>query len=451
MPAARLSAIPKDLSSTILNQGWKIIAGPVVLLLIPLFLTAQIQGYWYAFVSIAAMSAFADLGFSNIVLQFSAHEFAHLSYSNESGLNGSLEYRMRLSSLLRFVLKWVGAASAIFYPAVFGIGVLLFQDRGARISWLLPWTMYCAFSALIFASMTLLSFIEGCNEVAGAQRIRFAVAFASAMVSSVGLVLHLKLFALSLGVTFAFLVFVALTVVRYGRFLREIFRTPQEVDVRWSKTILRLLWRTAISYSSGYVTFQIYTPIMFKFHGPVDAGQVGISISLWTAIFSLSSTWITAVTPRANMLVAARNWGELDRLIKNNITRSIITFCCLVLVGLPSVGLLQAHVEMIHRITMRFVPPFALATLGVGWFFQVIINGLAVYLRAHKQEPFVLTSISSAFIIAVGTVLSARFLPAELFFVGFVASYAVVFPWILTMFFKLRRQWHSHTNPQKAF
>ena len=60
----------KDLLYTLLNQLWRIISGPLILLFIPLYLTPMEQGYWYTFISIGALGLFADLGFSNIVLIF---------------------------------------------------------------------------------------------------------------------------------------------------------------------------------------------------------------------------------------------------------------------------------------------------------------------------------------------------------------------------------------------
>ena len=78
----------KDIYATLINQLWRLVSGPIMMLLIPLFLTEIQQGYWYLFTSLSALSIFADLGFSNIILQFSAHEFAFLSFSDDGSLVG---------------------------------------------------------------------------------------------------------------------------------------------------------------------------------------------------------------------------------------------------------------------------------------------------------------------------------------------------------------------------
>ena len=74
----------KDLVNTAINQLYRLVSGPLMLLFIPLYLTQEEQGYWYTFSSVAALAVFADLGFSHIILQFSAYEFAFLKFNNNT-------------------------------------------------------------------------------------------------------------------------------------------------------------------------------------------------------------------------------------------------------------------------------------------------------------------------------------------------------------------------------
>ena len=55
------------------------------------------------------------------------------------------------------------------------------------------------------------------------------------------------------------------------------------------------------------MVFQLFTPMTFYFHGPVAAGKIGISIAMWTAGFNIAISWITAITPKMNMLIAEKN------------------------------------------------------------------------------------------------------------------------------------------------
>lgn len=55
-----------------------------------------------------------------------------------------------------------------------------------------------------------------------------------------------------------------------------------------------------------------FTPL--KFHSPIFAGKVGLSIAAWTAGSNIALTWITAITPKINMLIAEHKWNDLDRI-----------------------------------------------------------------------------------------------------------------------------------------
>jgi hypothetical protein len=41
--------INKDLVFVALNQMWRLISGPLTLVFIPLFLSAELQGFWFTF------------------------------------------------------------------------------------------------------------------------------------------------------------------------------------------------------------------------------------------------------------------------------------------------------------------------------------------------------------------------------------------------------------------
>ena len=49
-----------------------------------------------------------------------------------------------------------------------------------------------------------------------------------------------------------------------------------------------------------------------------------------------------------------------------------------------------------YAIIDRFSDPLSMLFLAIAWFLQIVVNGLATYLRAHKQEPLVLPSVLSA-------------------------------------------------------
>jgi len=435
-------SIDGDVAVSSVNQSFRLISGPLLLVMIPIFLKPEIQGYWFTFGSISALSIFADLGFTTIILQFSAHEFAHLKMNPDGTLEGPSEFLGRLSSLFRFVLKWTGFLVAIAFPVIFTVGWAIFSRKGDTHIWLMPWVIYVAASALGFLNSVVSSFVTGCNQVANIQKRLFFVSITQVFVTLISLFLGTGLYAIGLGYIVGNIVSSALLLVKYSA-LFKIMLTKVENAFKWGRDIFRLLWKYALSWSSGYLIFQIYTPFMFIFHGPVEAGKVGISISLATAMFSISNIWIAANTPKFNMMVSKGDWKQLDRQFRKNLLLSMGTYLC----GIIALGVtaytLSGRWTIFDKLAARFVSSLALSMLVVGWFMQLIINGLAVYLRAHKQEPLVVPSIVSGLFLVVATYFSGELLPSYLYFSGFLVSYAFGMPWVFLVFVKKRQKWHQ--------
>jgi len=430
--------ISSDVALTQANQVWRAGSGLITLLLIPIFLSGEEQGYWFTMMSLATLSMLADLGFFNITLQFAAHEFAHLRFDGKT-LVGEESYKNRLASLFVFCLKWALIVTALAFPVILIIGFLFLGQKETLLNWTIPWIVYAAGAGLTFLSSAIIYFIEGCDSVGAMQAVRLMMGIVAAGTLWCGLALGWSLYALPVSTLAGAAIGLVIMLRRYLRLFRYFFSVARGFSYSWRSQFLTLLWRYALSWSSGYFIFQAYTPIMFYFHGPIEAGKVGLSIMLWMGVFSVANAWIYAATPRINMHVSRSDWPALDILFRRNLALSVAMFIAGALLVLLGVYALRGRLAFVERL----VDPLPMLLLAVAWFVQIIVNGLAVYLRAFKQEPLVLTSVVSAIYITLATLLCARYLSADYFFLGLVSSYLWGVPWILHIFVTKRRLWQT--------
>ena len=436
MTAVRIrEVLSKDLINTTINQLWRIVSGPVLMILIPLFVTPEVQGFWYTFGSISALSVFADLGFTTIVCQFAAHEFAFLAFSDEFNISGPAQYRERLSSLFRFILKWTFLVVGVVFPLIFVVGYFLFIQKATGSIWLLPWLLYSIGAAFSFINGVIASFVQGCGQVANVQKIGLRQGICNTIVVLLCLILHFNLYALALGILLSNSIYALSLLLKYRIFFSNLLKQPK-IKNNWGRDILGLLWKYAISWSSGYFIFQIYTPLMFQFHGPVEAGKVGITISLVSAIFNISNTWFTANTPKMNMYAAKKEWSLLDKEFHTNLLLTVATY-------IMGISLLAALIMALHgrwsffdNLTVRFLGIIPIATLSCCWFCQIFVSGMAIYLRAHMQEPYVSLSFLNGLFILISTYLCSRYLPSYCLFIGFLLSFTFVLPWAYSIYKK---------------
>ena len=414
------NCVHNDILATLLNQLWRVVAGPVLLLCIPIYLSPAEQGYWYTFTSIAALSVFADLGFSSIVLQFTAHEFAYLEFSQQGTICGTEMALWRLASFFRFCLRWLLRMMGIVFPLIL-LGGWLFLNlnvKESNLEWHGAWLVYASMSAIAFFNATMLSFFEGCSSVARVQKIRLLVAVANTLVMIVGLILGFGLWALAAGQIFATLAGSALLWKNFSPAMRQLYGLAQGDCYDWRNEFYGLIWRYAISWSSGYFIFQLFVPIAFACFGAEYAGMVGMSIAMWTAGFNISFAWITSVVPRINILIETKKWHELDALFRQRCLCAIATF----LSG-SVIFFVARNIFADIGIFQRILPFEAMLCLCVCWVCQTWVNSVAMYLRGHKKEPLMMLSLVSALYVALTTFLCAQYLPREYLFVGFFSSY----------------------------
>ncbi len=430
--------INQDVLFTGLNQFWKLFSGLVTMIVIPLYLTNEVQGYWFTIMSLAALVMLADLGFSTIITQFAAHEFAFLRIDGKE-ISGSGQHLNRLATFFVFSAKWALGILLIVFPIISVIGFLFLSQKNGTVNWVLPWFVYLLGAGLTFFNNSLLCFFEGCNLVGPIQRIRVIISTITFLSMWIGLVLNLSLHALSISLLLSALAGLFIVWRGFGHHIRVFLDISKRYAYSWKDKFINLQWRFAVSWASGYFIFQMYTPVMFHFYGPVEAGKVGLSITLWMAVFSISNSWIYAIIPKLNIHISQKSWKELDALFYRHLLFASMTFLMGALAVFVVISVFRGRLDILARLSDNTT----LLLLGIAWFLQIIVNSLAVYLRSHKKEPLMLPSLITAVYIVLSTMLCAKYLPAEYFFLGYLSSYAWGLPWVLYIFIKSKKEWQA--------
>src|SRR3972149_6896677 len=312
------------------------------------------------------------------------------------------------------------------------------QKDGA-VKWFLPWVVYLLGAGLTFFNNSLLCFFEGCNLIGTIQRIRMVISITTFLFMWLGLVSRLGLHALSVSLFLSSLIGLYISFTRFSRHINKFQNISREFAYSWKEKFWGRQWRYAVSWASGYFIFQMYTPIMFQFHGAVEAGRIGLSIVLWMAVFSISNSWIYAIIPTLNIHISQKRWKELDVLFYRHLSFASITFLMGGITIFAFVYNFRGRLEIVNRLS----DDLSLLFLGIAWFLQIIVNSLAVYLRSHKKEPLTIPSLVSAIYIVVSTLFCAKYLPAEYFFLGYLSSYCWGWPWILYIYFKNKKEWQG--------
>jgi hypothetical protein len=200
-------------------------------------------------------------------------------------------------------------------------------------------------------------------------------------------------------------------------------------------------WRIAVSTLSGYFIYQAYNPILFASHGPEAAGRMGMSSTIMAAISGTAMAWVSTKSAPFGAMIARREFARLDaeffRALKQSLVAIVGAAACFWagVLALDALG---------WSVASRILDPMPLALLILTAIVNHVVTCEAIYLRAHKREPF----LGLAVALAVGVLGTSYWLAPAHGALGMTAGSLVVTiiiglfggTWV---FIAKRREWHG--------
>lgn len=425
----RIGRVSRDpaLRHTALNQLVRLALGPVMLVALPVFLTAEQLGYWYAMTGIAAILAFADLGISAVVMQMSAHEHAS-GMTSKGDIPNAL---LRQDALLLFALRRIGLVALVSLPAVFAVGLFFMANEKAAegMSWAAPWGVYCLGAAVALVLSVLLAFREGQAAVGTVQALRAAMAFTTLLVTVGGVALGLGLWALpaaSIAASTLGLLFLAR---QHFPGLARLRAVPATAIRDWATELSPLMGRYNLTWIGGYLMFQLFAPLAIYFEGPVFAGRVGLTVAIFTSLFTLANVWTTFRLPLLSIAVASRDGAALRNIFATGLLAALATYIAMA----TTVLVVFTQLKDEPAVSARVLSLSAFWILAVSWGMQVLVQNGAQLLRAFKVEPLVLATWLAALHTVGGTLVLLYLDRRDLMFLALATSYIWVLPVVVVL------------------
>lgn len=396
MRLLRLSGLDKAVSLTLFARVWTIAGGIGTLFFVTRYLTPELQGYYYTFNSLVALQIFVELGLNYAIVQFASHEMASLSWESNATLIGDPMAKRRLQSLLHFSFAWFGVAALLVLAVLLPAGIIFFKSTAPANGQVQPgwaWGLVILFTSIVVFINAALAILEGCNRVIDVAKIRFGQSFASIVVVWIALAYDAGLYALAFGSCMMAAVGAIGIYTRYRHFFIDLWRSGIELPgIHWKNEIWPFQWRIAVSWASGYLIFQIFTPLLFATHGPIAAGQMGMSLQIISAMNSAAIVWISTKAPLFGQLISQNNRSLLDSTFKAALMQSSIFLA----IGITAAIVILIWMQIDYpAYAIRVVNPSHFLVLCIACFANHIIFSEAVYLRAHKEEPFMVLSVIS--------------------------------------------------------
>jgi len=403
----RILGLDGAVAYTLMARAINILASTGTVLLILHFFTPLEQGYYYTLLSLVALQTIFELGFSFVILQLAAHESARLILHPDGRISGDPVAHSRLASVFRLTVGWYLRAAIALVLLLLPLGILFFARKGAHsvsVAWFGPWVTAVLAVAFSFLLTPLYSFLEGCNYVRQVARMRMCQALVALICSWAAIVSGHGLYAPALINLAVVAVGGALFYAHRNLLLGLLRISPTAAAVSWRDEVWPFQWKIAVAWLASYFTMQIFTPILFALCGPQEAGRMGLSLSIVTYIPFVALCWISPKAAPFGRLVRLGRFGDLDamffRAMKQalGLVVAIAVLCLLAVMGVQRV---------LPRIASRIEPPGVFTLLLSAAIGSFVVQGLAIYLRSFKREPYLIQSTAIAALTTGGALLTA--------------------------------------------
>ena len=425
----------------IILRLWGVISGGISIILLPFYIGPVEQGYYYTFTSILALQVFFELGLGQVIIQFVAHEAAEVNM--EAGLINmrGLAFE-RLNNLTRHLRTWYWIASSLFFIFVNFAGLWFFSATELNLlNWLLPWIFLCTATAYNLALGWRLSFLEGFGLVKEVGMLRLIQSVVGFILMWALMVADFQLWVVvAVPTTAAIFTSIWLVLSKNAKLLIDI-ENKKNVTLHtgiWRDEIFPFQWRIAVSWISGFFIFQLFTPIVFKHYGAIESGRVGLAISIFNSVTTVSIAWMSSKVPVIVIMLARNARREASQLFwkltQTSLVFALMASCVIVLCAVFASSFSPHIRERLPGLSVLS----ALACTSVA---NCFILSCALFMRAHKEEPMMNQSVFMACIIPIALIFSIPYGLSVMMWTYCCLCFFVGVPWTLIT---LQKKYYLH-------
>jgi hypothetical protein len=422
------------------------VSTPITLILVATRFSPVTQGFYYTFTQITQFTILLELGLGMVLTQFASQEFAHLHWTPAGSLAGSDSPLRHLLGILVKACRWYVAVALVAVVTFIPAGLAFFASQGHAhgVDYARPWVILVALTAAGMLAVPISAVIEGCGRVLDVTRLRFVQAITSSVLLWAGILGHQALYCAAAAAIGPVIVPAVWFVRRYRGLLGQLrrgLRSQADARVSWRTELLPMQWRIAVSWIAGFLVFALFTPLLFRYQGAAVAGRMGMSLTVANVPFVLGMSWLMTRTPGYGTLIRQRSWRELDATALTGTLQAVVVWAA------ASVSLLvgvKAADIWLPSFGQRVLGVGTLAALCLGSLVNVLMQAMAGYLRAHKQEPYVAISVGTGLLVAAASWITARFGTPGAMAIAYAAVTGLVeLPVAVAIFMRKRREWHA--------
>ncbi|MBK4736710.1 hypothetical protein [Noviherbaspirillum pedocola] len=397
----RRADIDLAIGYTLINRIWMLGSNAVTMLFIVHFLDGTQQGLYFTFLTLLGLHIVFDFGFSYTITQWVAREGAQLSRLPDGAetLSADTAVRARVGALLGQAAPRVLALAMAFLVFALVTGYWLFGSDGriARGDWLLPWLLVCLLTTLRILLLSVEGTLEGLGRVELVARARLAGLVSGTVAMWIIMLAGGALYGMVASAGLLFAVPLAIYLRRFHKLFHHLAAAARANRGAWDwkAQVWPFQWKYAISTLSTLLVLNLFNPAVFHFQGAEAAGRFGLGLSIANSVAGFMSVWLNCKVPLISSLTAGQRHDELRALFRSTKRNALAVA---ILAGSAALLLVTLLKEVDPALGARIPAMTTLAVLLLAAVLQQYILTVAVFARAQKREPLLVSSLIIALI-----------------------------------------------------
>lgn len=388
----------------------------VTTLLVPFSVNSSVLGIYYLFISMLGAQVLFELGLNQATLQISAHVTNKASNKYKEFISWIDGLYLKISLQYFLIGGFLGATYLLFFNEF---------DINKTICY---WIILVFSSALLMRISYRFTLIEAEGLVSYSYFLR---AFILLLASIIAWIFILNGIGLESLLVFYFVQALLAHIFLLRKYPIQKIIVGSVND--YTQELIHFKKKLGISYLAGYLTYNSIVPIVFALVSGEAAGQVGLTFAIFSSLTLLSSSFASAKNHDFTAYIVNENFFELNTLFKKQFFLTISSAFLLLIFLI----FLIDNIEFFSaKFAVRILPLELCLFSGLSSVANTAIYSMAIYVRAHKEEPFVAISIFSGLISIVLIFIGSIF---GVFWAVILYSFSILFislPLTAYIFFK---------------
>ena len=413
-----------------------------ILVVVPMTLSIDDQGYYFLFASIIALQYICELGSTQVLaIKISAlTEVSRHKNSNLLDITSETKYISHEKSPLKMTIELTSlmftiiALSFFFASTIAAFFLVDPVNSNSGTNLMVIWVINAIFVSFNIKLNSLLMVGENIGYMSKISRLKTLVYLLSGIAFSATAFFTKNLYSIIASPLANCLV--VLLFLKYNPQLSALFRKSKSYDYKllfrwWQKYVFPVQWKMSISWICGYASFSLVNLFIFKSLGPDAIAMYGLSATIFTGISQLASSPVMAIQPNLSSLYSASMFNSRYLLFRKSLTQSILIYVCSSVCILGIISLLTSRTSLLNG---RVLSPLNLSILACSYLLYLVCSCLGLYLRTTGTEPLLRTSliiaITTASLCYIGSIIS---LDSIVYF--FAVSMTIAFVLTLRIYF----------------